>query len=80
MKADIIIRRLAAALEHREKRRKKWQAWRQGDPVVFDPQDIPEDLFDLIEEYLFNRYKSIDDVIKEVESGDLGKLGREQAG
>lgn len=75
MNADIIISRLAAAIEHREKMRERWQSWRKGIPVVFDPQDIPEELFNSIEEYLFNRYTIIDNVIKEVESGNLGILG-----
>lgn len=67
--------KLAAAIDHRDKMHATWQSWRKGQPVVFDPQDVPEDLFDLIDEYLFNRYTSIDNVIKDVESGNLGTLG-----
>lgn len=74
MKADIIIMKLAAAIDHRENRRAMWQSWMEGQPLVLDPKDVPEDLFDSIEEYLFNRYTSIDNVIKDVENGNLGTL------
>lgn len=75
MEANLIIRKLAAAIEYRDKGRARWQSWRKGQSLVLDPQDVPEDLFNSIEEYLFNRYTSIDNVIKDVESGNLDTLG-----